>query len=123
MADTYRLLRVRAVGDELIALAPVASLHGHTESDAFRADLRTLESCPAQKVSLDVGEVTSIDGSFMGEIVKLWKSLHGRGVEFSVTASAPLAEIMAVTRLDKLFPVTAVPVADSPLIVYAPERN
>jgi len=34
-------------------------------------------------------------------------------------AATPLAELTAVTKLDKLFPVTEVPVADTPLIVYA----
>ncbi|WP_020470241.1 STAS domain-containing protein [Zavarzinella formosa] len=120
MADTYRLLRVRAIGDELLAVAPVTNLHGNPDADSFRADLRILENCLAKRVRLDVGEVTIIDGSFMAAVVKLWKILHARAVEFTVTASTPLAEIMAITKLDKLFPVIVVPVADSPLIVYAP---
>lgn len=119
MPGTYRVLQVRVAGDEAVAVVPVTDLRVGPAGAEVRADFLTLEQCPAKRVRLDVGQVTAVDGTFMAALVRLWKALHGRGVPFAVTASTPLAELMAITKLDKLFPVTEVPVADTPLIVYA----
>ncbi len=122
MPETYRLLQVRAVGDDVFAVVPVADLRAAPAAADVRADFQTLEQCPAKRVRLDAGQVLTVDGTFMAALIRLWKALHARAVPFAVLASTPLAELMTITKLDKLFPVTEVPTADTPLVVYAASK-
>jgi anti-sigma B factor antagonist len=77
------------------------------EFDGIREDLlRTARRRGASTLVLDFGGVAFLTAEVLGKLVALHRRLRGKGRELLLTnISAPLFEIFAVTKLDRLLDV------------------
>ena len=63
---------------------------------------------PGVPVVADLGGVTFIDSTGLGVLVGAQRRIRGHGGELHLVVSSPrLAEVLALTRLDAVFPIHA----------------
>jgi anti-sigma B factor antagonist len=61
---------------------------------------------PNRLLVMDLSEVEAIDGSGLGQLVRLWsRAQGGRGVMKLVAPSEPVRKLLKVTKLDSIFEV------------------
>ncbi len=95
----------------------VVSLDGRIvlgeESNAFRAEVRTLLSKGAKRIVLNMENVTFIDSAGLGTLVAAHHSAHSRGASLRLSGlGSKFQEVLQITKLLTVFDVfDSVPVA------------
>lgn len=107
--EELRLLTARAEGGTIHAALPLSRVMGRACRDGLEHDCRLLAETGAVAVRLDLRAVAFIDGAFFGVLVGLARDLRRAGGRLTVEASADLADVLRVTRLDRLIEVVGGP--------------
>jgi anti-anti-sigma factor len=109
MSANYRLIQVEARGDTLLAVLDQRTLMEPVARDALRHDFLLLIEQKPRRVELDLKAVEYMDGALTSQLIQLWKRLKDSEATLLVIPSPVLAEILEITKLDRLFEVVDAP--------------
>lgn len=109
MVEGFRVLTVHPNGDTVIAVLPHHRLLGLEYREGLEHDYLRLSQLGGTAVRLDLRAVEYIDGAFLGLLIKLVKGLAAGDGRLTVEVSDNLAEILRITKMDRLFEVVRGP--------------
>ncbi|KFK95252.1 MULTISPECIES: STAS domain-containing protein [unclassified Serratia (in: enterobacteria)] len=96
----------QSIGDVLVVTLLDRRLDASV-SAKFKEDIQTMIAQGTHKILLDFKQVDFIDSSFLGALVSLLKTLHGKG-EFAVCSlNNNILSMFKLTRMDKIFTIGA----------------
>lgn len=76
-------------------------------STQFKEDIQAMIAQGTHHILLDFGQVDFIDSSFLGTLVSLLKSLHGKGELAVCSLNNNIHSMFKLTRMDKIFTIGA----------------
>ncbi|MBL5903469.1 STAS domain-containing protein [Serratia fonticola] len=76
-------------------------------STQFKEDIQAMIAQGSHHILLDFGQVDFIDSSFLGTLVSLLKSLHGKGELAVCSLNNNIHSMFKLTRMDKIFTIGA----------------
>ncbi|MFN3068977.1 STAS domain-containing protein [Serratia sp. J2] len=76
-------------------------------STQFKEDIQAMIAQGTHHILLDFGQVDFIDSSFLGTLVSLLKSLHGKGELAVCSLNNNIHSMFKLTRMDKIFIIGA----------------
>ncbi|WP_196062474.1 MULTISPECIES: STAS domain-containing protein [unclassified Serratia (in: enterobacteria)] len=74
-------------------------------STQFKEDIQAMIAQGTHHILLDFGQVDFIDSSFLGTLVSLLKSLHGKGELAVCSLNNNIHSMFKLTRMDKIFTI------------------
>jgi anti-sigma B factor antagonist len=76
-------------------------------SAQFKEDIQAMIAQGTHRILLDFGQVDFIDSSFLGALVSLLKTLHGKGELAVCSLNNNIHSMFKLTRMDKIFTIGA----------------
>ena len=76
-------------------------------STQFKEDIQAMIAQGTHHILLVFGQVDFIDSSFLGTLVSLLKSLHGKGELAVCSLNNNIHSMFKLTRMDKIFTIGA----------------
>ncbi|AHG20100.1 anti-anti-sigma factor [Chania multitudinisentens RB-25] len=94
----------QSIGNVLV-VTPLDRRLDASVSSKFKEDIQAMIAQGTHNILLDFTQVDFIDSSFLGALVSLLKTLHGKGELALCSLNSNIHSMFKLTRMDKIFTI------------------